>query len=72
MRRPVVSSIRSKQTGQVGNSIKAGVGGAIGLVVSELLIVVSVLIPATPTFAGCIAGRNGSLFILGKLVGFSD
>ena len=30
--RPVVSSMRSRQTGQVGNSISAGVGGARGLV----------------------------------------
>jgi hypothetical protein len=31
VRRPVVSSIRSRQTGQVGNSIREGVGGARGL-----------------------------------------
>lgn len=32
--RPLVSSIRSRQTGQVGSSISAGVGGASGFVVS--------------------------------------
>lgn len=31
MRRPVDSSMRSRQTGQVGSSIRAGVGGAGGL-----------------------------------------
>ena len=31
---PVVSSIRSRHTGQVGSSINAGVGGAKGLVVN--------------------------------------
>lgn len=30
--KPVVSSIRSRHTGHVGNSISAGVGGASGLV----------------------------------------
>lgn len=32
--RPVVSSMRSRHTGQVGSSINAGVGGAKGLVVN--------------------------------------
>lgn len=32
---PVDSSIRSKHTGQVGNSIKAGVGGATGFEFNE-------------------------------------
>ena len=32
--RPVVSSMRSRQTGQVGSSTKAGVGGARGFVES--------------------------------------
>ena len=36
MRRPVtLASIRSRQTGQVGNSRKAGVGGGAGRVGSE-------------------------------------
>lgn len=35
--RPVDSSIRSKQTGQVGSSIRAGVGGATGLELRETL-----------------------------------
>lgn len=35
MRRPVVSSMRSRHTGQVGSSISEGVGGASGLAVSE-------------------------------------
>ena len=30
--KPVVSSMRSRQTGHVGNSIREGVGGARGLV----------------------------------------
>ena len=33
--RPVDSSMRSRQTGQVGSSIREGVGGARGLVVRE-------------------------------------
>jgi hypothetical protein len=33
--RPVVSSIRSRQTGQVGSSIREGVGGARGFVDRE-------------------------------------
>jgi hypothetical protein len=33
--RPVVSSMRSRQTGQVGSSTRAGVGGACGLAVSD-------------------------------------
>jgi hypothetical protein len=32
--RPVVSSMRSRQTGQVGSSTKEGVGGGMGFVVS--------------------------------------
>jgi hypothetical protein len=36
VRRPVVSSMRSRQTGQVGNSINEGVRGARGLAVVEL------------------------------------
>ena len=36
VRRPVDSSIRSRQTGQVGNSIKDGVRGACGLEDREL------------------------------------
>lgn len=32
---PVVSSIRSRQTGHVGSSTRDGVGGAIGLVDSD-------------------------------------
>lgn len=36
--RPVVSSIRSKQTGQVGSSTSAGVGGARGFAVREVVI----------------------------------
>ena len=32
VRSPVDSSMRSRQTGQVGNSMSAGVGGARGLV----------------------------------------
>lgn len=35
MRRPVVSSILSKQTGHVGSSTRAGVGGACGFAVSD-------------------------------------
>jgi hypothetical protein len=38
MSRPVDSSIRSKQTGHVGSSTKAGVGGASGLAVREVAI----------------------------------
>lgn len=34
VRRPVVSSMRSRQTGQVGSSTRAGVGGARGFVES--------------------------------------
>jgi hypothetical protein len=67
----VVSSIRSRHTGQVGSSTNAGVGGAIGLVVSALLMAGSVLGTAIPTGVGCAAGKNGSLVMLGKLVGFS-
>ena len=33
--RPVVSSMRSRQTGQVGSSTRDGVGGATGLVERE-------------------------------------
>jgi len=36
VRRPVVSSIRSRHTGQVGNSINDGVGGARGFAVREV------------------------------------
>ncbi len=36
---PVDSSIRSRQTGQVGSSIKAGVGGACGLDERELEVI---------------------------------
>ena len=36
VRRPVDSSIRSRHTGHVGSSIKAGVGGAGGLEEREL------------------------------------
>jgi hypothetical protein len=35
VRSPVVSSIRSRQTGQVGSSTSEGVGGARGFVVSD-------------------------------------
>jgi hypothetical protein len=39
VRRPVVSSMRSRQTGQVGSSIRDGVLGARGLAVVEVDVV---------------------------------
>jgi hypothetical protein len=36
VKRPVVSSMRSRQTGQVGSSISEGVRGARGLAVVEV------------------------------------
>lgn len=64
--------MRSRQTGQVGSSMSAGVGGAIGFVVSVLLSDVSALELMPVIDAGCVDGKKGSLFMLGKLVGFSD
>lgn len=67
--RPVDSSIRSKQTGQVGSSIRAGVGGATGLELrdtderedcSTVPVVLDVSIRGGE-------GVNGSLVISGKV-----
>lgn len=61
---PVVSSIRSKQTGHVGSSSKEGVGGGAGLV--DIVVAV----PKDPPAGGINTGENGSLSIFpGK---FSD
>lgn len=58
VRRPVVSSIRSRQTGQVGNSTSDGVGGGNGLRARLVPILES---GATPRL-----GVNGSWLVSGK------
>ena len=52
---PVVSSIRSKQTGHVGSSSKEGVGGGAGFVE------IAVAGVKDPPAEGIITGENGSL-----------
>ena len=71
MSRPVVSSMRSKHTGQVGSSTSAGVGGAIGLTVNDGAAGDSADTAVTLAVFGCAEGRNGSSDMLGKLDGFS-
>ena len=69
MRRPVDSSIRSRHTGHVGNSTRAGVGGAIGLVLRDVDDKAEV---DADTVDGCgdsvvvINGVKGSLLMSGK------
>jgi hypothetical protein len=70
--RPVVSSIRSRQTGQVGSSTSAGVGGARGFVVRDVGIADSVDAGLTALDEGCEDGMKGSLVMFGKLDGCSD
>jgi len=72
--KPVVSSIRSKQTGQVGSSTNDGVGGARGLVdseddASEGAVVDAVLVGDAVTGLGVGMGVKGSCVISGKLEG---
>ena len=67
--KPVDSSMRSKHTGQVGSSIKAGVGGACGLDERELDVIGSPwrledVGVGGPFFR--VEGVNGSLVISGK------
>lgn len=62
------SSIRSRQTGQVGNSIRAGVGGAIGFMLRDVVdndeVGAAVLAELFSARGG--EGVNGSLFMSGK------
>jgi hypothetical protein len=77
--KPVVSSIRSKQTGQVGNSTNDGVGGANGFVdredaCEEAVVGVAgvtevVLVGDAVTGLGMGLGVYGSCVISGKLEG---
>jgi hypothetical protein len=63
VRRPVVSSMRSRQTGHVGSSTREGVGGASGLVVrEEAMEVASIGEDDGSGAVGCFvgAGVNGS------------
>ena len=63
---PVDSSIRSKHTGQVGSSMSAGVGGAMGFVFNEVegIAVDCTLVVIVSDFA--LEGVNGSLDISGN------
>lgn len=56
------SSIRSRQTGQVGSSINEGVGGANGLIVRED----AAALAGTGLSVADVDGVNGSLAISGK------
>jgi hypothetical protein len=72
--RPVVSSIRSKHTGQVGSSINDGVGGAKGFVdreddATEEAVVDVVPVGGAATVLGVGLGVNGSWVMSGKLDG---
>jgi hypothetical protein len=68
--RPVVSSIRSKHTGQVGSSTNDGVGGAKGLVDSEDDASEEAVVDAVPVGdVVTVLGVNGSCVISGKLEG---
>lgn len=72
VRRPVVSSMRSRQTGHVGSSISEGVGGANGLVVRVDATVedcgVDVMLPETDGITSLleVAGVNGSFVMSGN------
>ena len=67
MSKPVVdSSIRSWHTGHVGNSTRAGVGGANGFVVVRVVADEDDSIAEESTLAG--VGLNGSLVMFGKLI----
>lgn len=69
---PVVSSMRSRQTGHVGSSISEGVGGARGLAVRVDATVedceVDVTLPGTDVTISLLdlAGVKGSLVISGN------
>ena len=74
MSNPVVSSILSKQTGQVGNSTREGVGGAKGFVVREDAKEDDSTGDGTAPGKGAIgwlvaAGVKGSWVMFGKLDG---
>ena len=69
MSRPVDSSIRSRHTGHVGSSTRAGVGGAIGFVLNELDGMVDgwLFVLVAPGISVLDAdGVKGSLVISGK------
>ena len=68
VRRPVDSSMRSRHTGQVGSSIRAGVGGALGFVPRDFegsggacIVVLGEL-----KFSGFLEGVKGSFVMSGK------
>jgi hypothetical protein len=60
MSRPVDSSMRSRQTGQVGSSTKAGVGGARGFAVKDAAIEDSPVADCGLLMVEGEVGRNGS------------
>lgn len=67
VRRPVDSSMRSKHTGQVGSSIREGVGGALGFVLRDAegrdACVVMLM---ELGFSGFLDGVKGSFVMSGK------
>ena len=64
--RPVDSSIRSRHTGQVGSSIKAGVGGACGLDEREFVTIGDAWRLALGVPAFVTEGVKGSFVMSGK------
>ena len=69
VRRPVDSSMRSRQTGHVGSSINAGVGGACGLEERELDEIGAACGIEGVEDTGCdmlTEGVNGSFVMSGK------
>ncbi len=60
--------MRSRQTGQVGSSISAGVGGALGLVLrdAEGSGGACVVVPVKLEFSGFLEGVKGSFVMSGK------
>lgn len=69
VRRPVDSSMRSRQTGHVGSSTSDGVGGAIGLALREADDKAAEEFVAAVEDCGSVVvtlGVNGSLLMSGK------
>ena len=67
---PVVSSIRSRQTGQVGNSTREDVGGGSGFVLREVARELDSEAPGIGAVGvGLAVGVKGSFDMDGKLEG---